>query len=81
MTTAEVEQIVKQTLENVGISISKVVRIKPVMTTSEVCDYLGETRKSIYRKKEQLKGIRKNSRGDYVFDTAAVVNYFISKEK
>ncbi|WP_286760932.1 hypothetical protein [Salegentibacter sp. UBA1130] len=79
MTKEEVETIVMQTLNKKGLSISKLTSFKPKMKTTEVVKYLECDRKWLYNNRDVFNGRRKNSRGDYEFDTEKVVNYKIKK--
>ncbi|MDT0646329.1 hypothetical protein RM545_06470 [Zunongwangia sp. F260] len=75
MTDKEVREIVLQTLEDYKFSISGIVSFKPKMKTSEVAKYLGFSNDWVLNHKELFNPRRKNMRGDYEFDTSAVVSY------
>ena len=79
MTRDEAQEITKETLSEVGLSISRLTSFKQKMKTSEVVKYLECDRKWLYNNRDIFNGRRKNSRGDYEFDTERVVNYKIKK--
>jgi hypothetical protein len=77
MTRAEVKEITLETLKEVGLSVSRLTSFKPKMKTTEVVKYLECDRHWLYKNREVFNGRRKNSRGDFEFDTERVVNYKI----
>ncbi|WP_438423219.1 hypothetical protein [Aquimarina macrocephali] len=75
MTEAEVKNIAIEVFENLGVTISSLVKFKPAMKTKEVCAYLNCDRKWLYRNKEMFGARIINRKNHYEFDTEKVVNY------
>ncbi len=75
MTREEVRDIAQTVLqENLDLT-NKLLKRVPTSNVREACDLLECSRKWLYENVHQLKGKRKNKRGDWEFPTIELVKY------